>query len=57
MDAQGDKYTAGAGHVECEERHYLIQFGMFTGKRESEGQRMFLLQADVLLVQEVLQRL
>lgn len=35
----------------------LIQGCVFTGERKSEGQRMLLLQTDVLLSQEVLQRL
>lgn len=35
----------------------LIQGCMFAGERKSEGQRMLLLQTDVPLSQEVLQRL
>lgn len=38
-------------NVEC---HYLIQGRLFTGEGEREGQRMFLLHIDVLLMQEVL---
>lgn len=36
---------------------YLIQPGLITGEGEGEGQRVFLLCADVLLLHEVLQRL
>lgn len=35
----------------------LIQGQVFTGEGESEGQRLFLLLTDVLLLHEVLQRL
>lgn len=37
--------------------HYLIQGGVLTGEGESEGQRMFLLHIDVLLMHKVLQTL
>lgn len=36
---------------------YLIQAGLFTGERENEGQTMFFLQTDLLLVYEVFQGL
>lgn len=38
-------------NVDC---HYLIQGRLVTREREGESQRMFLLQTDVLLMQEVL---
>lgn len=48
MENLRDGYTEG---------HHLIQGRLFTGKGESEGQKMLLLQTDVLLKHKVLQRL